>query len=270
MGRSLFDYAFREYARRWAFKHPTPADFFRTMGDASGENLDWFWRGWFYGTDPVDISLDTVKCSTLTLEGNIGSTGGNTKTQNISRPMLNTFDDISKVRNREDNKIAFATDADTTLRDFYWRYDRGLAKVDTTPVETMIPVSMADTFTNEQKTALAGSKYLYELTFSNRGGLVMPIIIEWTYKDSTKEVDRIPVQIWRKNENKVTKTFMKNKEVASIKIDPMRETADINEKNNVWPVIDVPGKFQLFKSKTGANPRGGSNNSINPMQKEIK
>ena len=61
MGRELFDYAFKEYARRWAFKHPEPADFFRTMEDASGEDLDWFWRGWFYGTDACDISLDTVK-----------------------------------------------------------------------------------------------------------------------------------------------------------------------------------------------------------------
>ena len=95
---------------------------------------------------------------------------------------------------------------------------------------------------------IAGDKNMYELTFSNKGGLVMPIIIEWTFKDGTKEIDRIPVYVWRKNENKVIKTFMKNKEVVSIKLDPMRETADINTDNNTWPAITTPSKFQLFKA----------------------
>jgi hypothetical protein len=269
MGRDLFDYAFREYARRWAFKHPTPADLFRTMEDASGEDLDWFWRGWFYGTDPCDISLDSVKWAKLTLDGGNPKTGGNTIKQNIARPLLNPFEDISKVRNREDKKINFATDADTSLRDFYWRYDRGFAKVDTTPVEITIPVAVADTFTNRQKTDLAGGKNLYELTFSNKGGLVMPIIIEWTFKDSSKQIDRIPAQVWRKNENKVVKTFVKDKEVASIKLDPMRETADINTSNNTWPAVETPTSFQLFKARSGAG-RGGASGNIKPMQKEIK
>ena len=187
----------------------------------------------------------------------------------MSKPILNNFDDVSKVRNREDKKITFATDADITLRDFYWRYDRGLAKVDSTPLEIIIPVAVADTFTNQQKTDLAGKKNMYELTFSNKGGLVMPIIIEWTFKDGTKEVDRIPVQIWRKNENKVIKTFLKDKEVASIKLDPMRETADINESNNTWPAIETPSSFQLFKARKGGG-RGGATGNVNPMQKEIK
>ena len=269
MGRDLFDYAFKEYARRWAFKHPTPADLFRTMEDASGEDLDWFWRGWFYNTDPCDIALDTVKWANLTLEGgNIKSGAANLK-QTPSKPLLNSFEDVSKIRNREDSKIVFATDADTSLRDFYWRYDRGLAKVDTASVDIPMPTASIDTFTDAEKTNLAGEKNMYELTFSNKGGLVMPIIIEWTYKDGTKEIDRIPVQIWRKNENKVTKVFLKNKEVASIKLDPMRETADINEKNNVWPAVETASKFQLFKARSG-NGRGGATGNVNPMQREIK
>nr|MBP9098351.1 M1 family peptidase [Ferruginibacter sp.] len=112
-------------------------------------------------------------------------------------------------------------------------------------------------------------KNLYELTFSNLGGLVMPIIIEWTFKDGTKQTDRISAYVWRKNENKVTKTFLKDKEVVSIKLDPMRETADINEKNNSWPSLSEPSKFQLFKSRAGS-PRGGGGSQINPMQREIK
>jgi hypothetical protein len=269
IGRELFDYAFKEYAKRWAFKHPTPADLFRTMEDASGEDLDWFWRGWFYNTDPCDISLDTVKWAKLTLEGgNTMSNGRNIRPVSL-KPILNSFDDISKVRNREDKKIVFATDADTSLRDFYWQYDRALVKVDTSKVETPAAAAVTDTFTNEQKTALAGGKNMYELTFSNKGGLVMPIIIEWTYADGTKETDRIPVQIWRKNEYKVTKVFLKDKEVASIKLDPMRETADIDESNNTWPVVQQPGKFKLFKAKVAAL-RAGAAGNVNPMQREIK
>ena len=269
IGRPLFDYAFKEYAKRWAFKHPTPADLFRTLEDASGEDLDWFWRGWFYGTEPCDISLDSVKWAKLTTDSLNPKVGGNTITQRVAKPLLNPFDDISKTRNRDDNKIIFATDADTSLRDFYWRYDRGLAKVDSTPIQVTIPVAVADTFTKQQKIDVAGSKNMYELTFSNKGGLLMPIIIEWTYKDGTKEVDRIPVQVWRKNENKVIKTFLKDKEVVSIKLDPLRETADINEANNVWPSVETPSTFQLFKARSGTG-RGGATGSVNPMQKEIK
>ena len=270
MGRNLFDYAFKEYARRWAFKHPTPADLFRTMEDASGEDLDWYWRGWFYGTEPCDISLDSVKWANLSTE--VAKSPNNqerTITQTVAKPIQNNFEDISKIRNREDKNIVFATDADLSLRDFYWRYDRGLAKVDTASTTITLPESSTEQLTAEQKIQIAGGKNLYELTFSNVGGLVMPIIIEWTFKDGSKQVDRIPVYVWRKNENKVTKTFLKDNEAVSIKIDPMRETADINEKNNSWPSIAEPSKFQLFKVRSG-NPRGGGNNNVNPMQKEIK
>jgi hypothetical protein len=272
MGRETFDYAFKEYARRWAFKHPTPADLFRTMEDASAEDLDWFWRGWFYGTEPCDISLDTVKWAVLNTEAPAAATnnGPSTRKGSIAKPILNTFDDISKIRNREDKKIVFATDADPSLRDFYWRYDRNLAKVDSTPFEITTPPVAADNYTEAERFKIGGDKNMYELTFSNKGGLVMPIIIEWTFKDGSKEVDRIPVQVWRKNENKVVKTFLKNKEVVSIKLDPMRETADINTDNNNWPAFTTPSKFQLFKNAGGrGGPRGAAGGG-NPMQKEIK
>ena len=275
VGRDLFDYAFKEYARRWAFKHPTPADLFRTMEDASGEDLDWFWRGWFYGIEPCDISLDSVKWANLSLDNPSERTAmGRGRRSSISRsvpkPLLNSFDDISKIRNREDKNITFATDADSSLRDFYWRYDRNLVEVDNSPIETTpLTAIVADTLTNDQKISMAGNKNMYELSFSNQGGLVMPIIIEWTYLDGSKEIDRIPVQIWRKNENNVTKTFLKDKEVASIKLDPFRETADINDSNNNWPASSTPSKFKLFKSGQGFS-RGAASGNVNPMQKEIK
>ena len=269
MGRDLFDYSFKEYARRWAFKHPTPADLFRTIEDASAIDLDWFWRGWFYGTEACDISLDTVKWAKLSADpvpARVSSS--NTYTVPVAKPFLNSFEDISKIRNKEDKKIQFAVDADTSLRDFYWRYSRGIAKIDETPHSITPVAAIPDTLTNEQKTKIAGNKNMYELTFSNKGGLVMPIIIEWTFKDGSKEVDKIDAQVWRKNENKVVKTFMKDKEVASIKLDPMRETADVDEKNNGWNIDATPSQFQLYKSRAGS--ARGAGGGTNPMQKEIK
>jgi len=264
MGRQLFDYSFKEYARRWAFKHPTPADFFRTMGDASGENLDWFWRGWFYGTEACDISIDSVRYLKPDVTAIPSLTKDTTVMRSLDKPRVNSFEDLSKIRNREDKNITFLTDADTSLRDFYWKYDRNMEKYDSTKYAvTMSPQTEA--LDEDLKTKYAG-KNLYEITFSNKGGLVMPIIIEWTYKDGTKEVDRIPAQVWRLNEKKVTKVFVKDKEVASIKLDPMRETADIDESNNSWGSIPEPTKFQLFKAKQAA-ARGQTQGGINPMQK---
>lgn len=269
MGRNLFDYAFKEYARRWAFKHPTPADLFRTMEDASGEDLDWFWRGWFYGIDPVDISLDSVKAFQIDANAQAKPMGGGgfgprpDKDGNIgiAKPAVPEFDDISKIRNREDKNIHFATDVDTTLRDFYWRYDRGME-----PYDSLFKFKAAtvvyDDIDEATKTKYAG-KYLYQIDCTNKGGLVMPVIIEWTYTDGTKEVDRIPAQIWRKNENHISKVFLKDKEAASIKLDPLRETADINEANNVWPKSEAPSKIAIYKARQAAR---GQSTGVNPMQ----
>ncbi len=276
MGRQLFDYAFKEYARRWEFKHPTPADFFRTMEDASGENLDWFWRGWFYGTDPCDISLDSVKVAKANLDGNLpatfGARGGRTPgaPSKVAAPLVNSYDDISKIRNREDKKIQFYVDRDTTVRDFYWKYDRGLASVDSSKFRDMTKAkTMADRapelFTDEDKAKYA-NKFFYELNFSNKGGLVMPIIVQFTYVDGTKQIDRIPAQIWRLNEKHVSKFYVQDKEVASILLDPYRETCDIDESNNYWGKLPEPSKFQVFKQKVAAGAARGQSSGVNPMQ----
>ena len=265
MGRELFDYAFKEYARRWAFKHPEPADLFRTLEDASGEDLDWFWRGWFYSTEVCDISLDTVKYAKPDLDAMSPETKETTIKRNIEKPQIPSFDDISKIRNREDKKIMFATDADTATRDFYWRYARGMEPYDSNKFEMKLPAVSSEGLTDAEKQKYA-NKNMYELTFSNKGGLVMPIIIEWTYKDGTKEIDRIPAQVWRLNETKVVKTFTKDKEVASVKLDPYKETADINEANNSWNTIAEPSKFTIFKGRQGG-VRGSGGQTGNPMQK---
>jgi hypothetical protein len=262
MGRDLFDYAFKEYARRWAFKHPTPADLFRTMNDASGENLDWFWRGWFYGIQPCDISIDSVKWFKPDMV-NAPQKVDSMRMQNITKPLVNSFEDVSKIRNREDKNITFLTDVDTSLRDFYWKYDRGIAPYDTS--KYAVHVQQFDEPLDEATKQKFANKNFYEIHFSNKGGLVMPIIIEWTYKDGTKEIERIPAQVWRKSEDKLTKVFMKDKEVASIKLDPMRETADIDESNNSWPKVEEQTAFQIYKARQ-AQQRAIPNGN-NPMQK---
>ncbi|MDB5144963.1 MAG: hypothetical protein JWQ66_3676 [Mucilaginibacter sp.] len=270
MGRELFDFAFKEYARRWEFKHPTPADFFRTMEDASGENLDWFWRGWFYGTDPCDIALDSVKVARADLNGDLPpSFNRPAAAAKVAPPSVNNFEDISKIRNREDKTIKFYVDKDTAVRDFYWKYDRGLASVDSSKFRDYTNAKNGangapEAFTDDEKARFA-NKYFYELNFSNKGGLVMPIIVQFTYTDGTKSIDRIPAQIWRLNEKHVSKFYVQDKEVASVQLDPYRETCDIDESNNYWGKLPAPSKFQVFKQRINAAARGQSA-GVNPMQ----
>jgi hypothetical protein len=256
MGRELFDFSFREYARRWAFKHPTPADFFRTMEDASAVDLDWFWRGWFYGIEPVDISLDSVKWYRL-----------DTKDPNISHAEAKTkydqkADHISRTRNRAAGE-KFAVEQDTSLQDFYSKWNRfDVTAEDKTSFDTMYAGLKP-----EEKRMYDSKKNFYELDFSNVGGLVMPLIVEWTFADGTKETDRISAYIWRHDENKVSKVFAKDKEVVAVKLDPLHETGDIDEANNSWPRVAAPSRFELFRQQQSVR---GASTGGNPMQKAKK
>ncbi|AKK72005.1 aminopeptidase [Chryseobacterium gallinarum] len=266
MGRELFDKAFKTYSKRWAFKHPEPADLFRTMEDASGEDLDWFWRGWFYGTDPVDIAIDKVTVATPDLETN-PKAAAEIKYQ-VEKPLASSFDDISKIRNREDKNITFYVDKDKEAQDFYYRYDRGQEKVDlnkeyTLKTEASLPLDARDKEKFNNITA-------YQIDFVNKGGMIMPIILEFTFEDGSKLYDKSPAQIWRLNEQKVSKTYYFDKKLKSIQLDPMRETADIDTSNNHWSNNgsgNETSKFQLFKQKQETNSaRGSSNGKVNPMQ----
>ncbi len=257
MGRELFDYAFKEYCRRWAFKHPTPADFFRTMEDASGVDLDWFWKGWFYGIEPVDIALDSIKWYKVDLENNPERkerTRDNVNSAPKDGPTL------TQIRNRASG-MKFPVEEDKDLQDFYTTYK---------PWETSDSVVSSttylydETFTKKEKKKRFGDKNYYQLHFSNKGGLVMPVIIEWTFEDGTTEIERIPVEVWRKNETNFSKVFVKNKEVKGIVIDPYKETADIDESNNNWPVKELPSRFQVFKKHKQ------SEKNMNPMQRAKK
>jgi hypothetical protein len=223
MGHGLFDIAFKEYATRWAFKHPAPADFFRTMEDASAIDLDWFWRGWFYSTDHVDIAVDEVKWfklreETAELEGryNRGQRG-----------------DLSENGDGEPASDFSKGPAEFSIIDTDDRYYG----------EYMNRIN-----DQEVREKLIG-KNLYEVHFSNEGGLVMPIIIEFNFTDGTSQMEHIPAEIWRYNEKEVSKVFYFDKEVESVVLDPERETADVDVQDNIFPRVEQPSKFDEFQQR---------------------
>ena len=238
MGRELFDYAFKTYSKRWAFKHPTPADFFRTMEDASAVDLDWFWRGWFYTTDHVDISLDQVNWFKI----NTGNPEIENPIAKAQQEKNNTF--IGDTRNQ--TLITETLDeSDPASIDFYTTYD---------PFHTSI-LDKEDYLNNIQNLGeaeldiLNADKNYYELQFSNIGGLVMPVILEFEYIDGTKEVVRIPAELWKSNNEQVSKVFVFDNELVRVTLDPFLETADVNRNNNYWPARVEPTRFQLFKDR---------------------
>lgn len=263
LGRELFDKALKTYAKRWAFKHPEPADFFRTINDVTGENLDWFWRGWFFGTDPVDIAIDKVTIAKPDLDTPMKSSD---KTYRVDAPLVNPYEDISKIRNREDKNIKFRADEDKSLQDFYYRYARGQEKIDTSKKYT-IKADEFETISTSEKEKLKNLTG-YQIDFKNVGGLVMPIILEFTFEDGSKLHDKRPAQIWRHNEEKVSLYYVFDKKLKSIQVDPMRETADIDVTNNYWKNTDMTDtkSFQVFKQKKQNTGRGAATGRVNPMQ----
>lgn len=253
MGRELFDFAFKEYSERWMFKHPTPEDFFRTMEDASGVDLDWFWRGWFFGTDPVDISLENVNWYKL------DNRTPAQKKADLQKEAEREAAHIGQERNIKDIPQS-VVEADPATRDFYNTYN----PFSVTPEDEKEYKEFMDRLSQKERDLLNAGLNFYELTFRNLGGLVMPLIIQFNYTDGTSEVERIPAEIWRLNEWEVTKVFAKKKEVKNIVLDPYRETADIDESNNYWPRQFTPSRFELFKSAGGVR---GASMGDNPMKR---
>ncbi|MGC6523895.1 MAG: M1 family metallopeptidase [Flavobacteriaceae bacterium] len=248
MGRELFDYAFKTYSERWAFKHPTPADFFRTMEDASAVDLDWFWRGWFYTNDHVDISLDQVNWFKI-----------NTRNPEIENPIAkdkqikeSTY--IGDVKNQASIKKTI-TEIDDKAIDFYTTYD----PLQTTILDKKDYARYLNTLDEDEKSLLETDFNYYELKFTNHGGLVMPIILEFEYVDGTKQVQRIPAEIWKQNDQTISKVFILKKEVVRVTLDPFLETADVDRNNNYWPPRAEPTRFELYKNNYP--------NRENPMQR---
>jgi aminopeptidase N len=249
LGRELFDYAFKEYARRWAYKHPTPADFFRTMEDASGTDLDWFWRGWFYTTDASDLAITGVKWYSVDSK--------NPEIENArKREMINKAPQtLSQQRNLQDIKRTLV-DEKPELKDFYNTYD----PLATTDADKQRYQQLAKGLTPEQQKRLNAGLNFYEVSLKNLGGLTMPVIVQMTYQDGKQEKMTIPAEIWRKNNAEVTKVFVTEKPVVSFVLDPNLETADIDLSNNAWPQQAAPSRFELFEQQQRTQP--------NPMQQQ--
>lgn len=247
MGRELFDFAFKQYAQRWMFKHPMPEDLFRTMEDASAVDLDWFWRGWFYTTDHVDISLDAVK------HFQPGSQDPEIEKSIQKSEAEKIPEQISITRNKASLKTAVEQDAG--LKDFYNSYD----KYQVTGQDKKSYARYLKSLSEEEKKLLNPDDNYYELDFSNLGGLVMPLILEFDFEDGSMKEVRIPAEIWRRNNEKVSKVFFFKKPVKSITLDPHQETADTDTSNNHWPPVpETTTRFKLYKRNFPSRP--------NPMQ----
>lgn len=251
MGRELFDYAFKEYSRRWAFKHPSPADFFRTMEDASGVDLDWFWRGWFYTTDHVDIALKDVQWYQMS-----------TQNPDIEKPFQEAKAEeadahIGKPRN---SVIRTMVDEVPETRDFYNSYNPyAVSEADREAYKRY-----RDGLTAEEAAMLDAGHHFYGLTFENQGGLIMPLVLRFTLEDGQEEVVRIPAEVWLKNEDEFTKWFNFTQPVVQITLDPFLEMADTDRSDNYWPALQEPNKFDVYSR--GATSRWDRNGRSNPMR----
>ena len=225
MGKEAFDHAFKTYSQRWMFKHPTPEDFFRTMEDASAIDLDWFWRGWFYSTDVVDIGVKNVKQYYFS---DSPDQKAKKKLDSYGYSLQNLPDMVFKI---DDQSESFNSDL-----------------VDQNPVENS---QILRDFLLKEGINLKSQtpKYLYEVEFEKPGGLVMPLIVEYSYADGSTERITYPAQLWRKNDLSVTKTIASSKKLIGVTIDPDLETADVNLDNNNWPKKEAPSDFEKFKEK---------------------
>jgi hypothetical protein len=240
LGRDLFDYAFREYARRWKFKRPTPADFFRTMEDASGTDLDWFWRGWFYTTDAVDVSIDGIS--------EYGVSTKNPETEKAWKKAQHDAEPVSIIDQRNKGMVR-KVDEQPALKDFYNEHDDYTV--------TNADRNKFDEQTKDleqwEKDLLAQGKHLYLVDFSNLGGLVTPLILQIELKSGKKYIERVPAEVWRYSPKKVTKIIVTDEPLVSLVHDPYWETADIDQSNNAWPRKVTPSRLELFKSRQPEN-----------------
>ena len=251
MGRELFDYAFKEYSRRWAFKHPTPADLFRTMEDASGVDLDWYWRGWFYTTDHVDIAIKDVQWYQMS-----------TKNPDVEKPFEAEKDrkanaHVGRARNEV---IRTMVDEVPATRDFYNSYN----PFEVSAADREAYESYRAGLSKEEAALLDAGYHFYGVTFENQGGLIMPLVLRFTLEDGTEEVKRIPAEVWLKNEDEFTKWFNFTQPVVQITLDPFLEMADTDRSDNYWPAMQEPSKFDVYSR--GATSRWQRNGRSNPMR----
>lgn len=244
LGRPLFDFAFREYARRWMFKHPTPADFFRTMEDASGTDLDWFWRGWFFGTDHVDLALEDIRWFKADTGDPKLARAVRLEKENRNRERF-----IGNLRNAEDIQQT-AVERNAALRDFYDSHD----PLQVLPAEEKEYRKYLDSLKPEEKALLERGAHYYQIDIANLGGMPMPVILKIVFKDGSEEIRRIPAEIWRKSAERISKVIVTEREIRDIVLDPFLETADVEERNNTRRVEGSPEYFRVAKDEKTVRP----------------
>jgi len=252
MGRELFDYAFKEYSKTWMFKHPTPTDFFRIMENASAVDLDWFWRGWFFSNDHVDLSIESVDWYQLEMDPEAQKSykkKADNKSQYYSA-MLDEKDIESTV-----------TDRDPATRDFYDDYDKNQV----TKKDKRQHRDFMDDLSDKESELINKNDHFYSVRFSDNGGIIMPIILEFEYEDGEKEVIEIPVEIWRFNRGEVTKVFKTEKPIKNMTLDPFFQIADVERNNNHWPEKRLPTRFETYKSEGW----GGSSNLMQRVRDDV-
>ncbi len=252
LGRELFDFAFKEYARRWKFKRPMPADFFRTMEDASGVDLDWFWRGWFYSTEHCDIAIDNVTW-TIPEDGDPDKQAERKQEAKQKQPQT-----ISDELNAELPKRA---DQFSELKDFYNSYD----PLQATPEARAAYKRAMDKLTPEEREKLKQQGNYYSVSLKNIGGLVMPVILRFDFEDGSQRVVRLPAEMWAKDSQSARTSIISEHKLVGVELDPRLETADTNRDNNYFPPRLEPSHFQLYKSDKEGKDRDGADN---PMKAE--
>ena len=241
LGREAFDYAFKQYARRWMFKRPTPSDLFRTMEDAAGQDLDWFWRGWFYGTDHTDIAIENIHHYVLDTRDPYKEKTAK-KNKREAEP-----DRLFQKRNKP---LPKRVDAFPELKDFYNDYD----ELDVKEKDRVAYEKLLKGLDAKQKELLKTQGNFYVIDLKNLGGLVMPVVLKVTYEDDKSEEIRLPAQIWRRNPDEVSKLLVTEKKIVKIEVDPHRETADVDIENNFFPRRVREHTFRLSKPSKPGNP----------------
>ncbi|UVW28088.1 M1 family metallopeptidase [Massilia sp. H6] len=236
LGRELFDFAFKEYSQRWKFKRPTPADFFRTMEDASGTDLDWFWRGWFYTTDAVDVSVDGISEYTISSK--------DPEIEKAWQRARKQAEPIS-ITDQRNAGMPRRVDAHPELKDFYNEND----DFTVTNKDRNKFAETVQELEDWEKALLKEGKHLYLVDFSNKGGLVTPLVVEIETRSGKKYIERIPAEVWRYSPQKVTKLFITDEPIVGLVQDPYWETADIDVSNNAWPRKATPSRLELFKTE---------------------
>ncbi|MFN9603155.1 MAG: M1 family metallopeptidase [Planctomycetota bacterium] len=253
LGRELFDFAFKEYARRWKFKRPMPADFFRTMEDATGRDLDWFWRGWFYTTDHCDIAIDKIS---------VYMVDPRTPDEAAEEAKADKESQRKTLSQQRNESLPKRVDEFPELKDFYNEYDPSAVTEEQRKAYEKALSEMSE----QERAMLESTDRFYRVSFKNVGGLVMPVILMVTLEDGSEQEFRIPAEIWRIDANHCETTVIVDQPIVKFELDPYRETADIDRGNNHFPPVIEPSRFQLYK----AQRRGSSDNPMARARREAQ